>query len=112
MAQVDFTNAVLDVNPSSGSKPMNAGYYLALTYEAVLYDLNHVRISDSEHLSIITNTPSKVSILYTGVFTASGTVFNIGYAVFNSIMWKVSNISFSSGDTYSFVIDIEVSGNT
>ena len=55
------------------------------------------------------NTPTKASILYSGSFAGSGTEFYIGAR--NALYWKVSNISFANGDTYSFVIDIEVDGN-
>ena len=113
MAQVDFSNAVLDLysgNPSYADKPMNSSDYLNLggNNSHILVNTSGSSIVSNSSKTIITNTPSKVSILYTGTFTASGTEF----LTYEAPRWRVSNVSFSSGDTYSFVIDIEVSGNT
>ena len=107
MAQVDFSNAVLDVY---NDKPLTYGSYLQLNNSGAPYFHNlagnYISVPTK---SIILNTPQNVSILFTGVFNSAGTEFYIGDSAKE---WKVSNISFSSGDTYSFVIDIEVSGNT
>ena len=104
MAQVDFSNAVLDV-------------YNGTPFSQALFNLDNANFVNSSQQPIvtnysrtlITNTPTKVSILYTGEFTASGTEM---YTYYAAPKWKISNISFSSGDVYSFIIDIEVSGNT
>ena len=109
MADVDFSNAVLDVNTSSGYNPMPQLDYLKLATSSLANASGSI-ISSGTH-SIITNTPSKVSILYSGVLGESGTEFYL-YFSGNVKIWKVSNISFSNGDTYSFIIDIEVEGNT
>lgn len=105
MAVVDFSNAVLDVS----------GYETPLTHSDYM-DLRHNFWHGSSEISVptirvITDTPTKVSILYTGTFNASGTEFTINYSSTRAA-FRVSNISFSAGDTYSFVIDIEVSGNS
>ena len=118
MAQVDFSNAVLDVYEGSSSilpaTPMAQNNYLKL-----LGGINSISgssaVTTGDSVSVITNTPSKVSILHTGTFAESGTAFLIGQYWDNSnwrAPWKVSNISFSAGDSYSFIIDIETSGNT
>lgn len=118
MAQVDFSNAVLDVNPNNAeAMPMTAAEYLYINHLPRLYNGNDApqRISTNEVKTILSNTPAKVSILFTGSFTANGTEFYIGrneYYTYVLPLWRVSNISFSSGDSYAFVIDIEVSGNT
>lgn len=108
MAQIDFSNAVLDVN--GNSTPLTEDDYMSFNNTAYLWNSQGQYITSNQTKTIINNTPAKVSILYTGSFTTSGTEFYIGNGGGNP--WKVSNISFSSGDTYSFVIDIEVSGNT
>lgn len=107
MAQVDFSNAVLDVN--GNMKPMGLSNYLGIRY-AELRDSNGNQLNSGGY-SILTNTPSKVSILYSGTFYSgvSGTEFYLGTITNRSL--KVSNISFGSEDAYSFVIDIETSGN-
>lgn len=107
MAQVDFSNAVLDVYGTQ--KPMEVGAYMSFYRTGTLYNLAGTAVSSGSQ-SKITDTPSKVSILFSGSFTASGTEFYIVYYA-DKPYWKVSNISFSSGDTYSFIIDIETSGN-
>lgn len=104
MAQVDFTNAVLD--NYNGSKPLTRGDYLNLDSDMYFYDQGGSIIATYTR-TIILNTPAKVSILFSGTFSGSGTSFHN-----NNSIWGVSNISFSNGDTFSFVIDIEVSGNT
>lgn len=110
MAQVDFSHAVLDVNSDSSVKPMSDyGSYMGLGYSGNLYNSGGGQIS-SGSVSVITETPTKVSLLYAGEFMYGDTEF---YMVSNTRRpWKVSNISFSGGDIYSFIIDIEVSGNT
>jgi len=108
MADVDFSHAVLDVN--TGYNPMTNNNYLNLA-TASLANASGQIINSNASQTIITNTPSKVSLLYTGTLGSSGTEFYLYYSG-NVKPWKVSNISFSSGDTYSFVIDIETSGNT
>lgn len=115
MAQVDFSNAVLDIRTDRQiNNPMTMSDYMMLTYNAgYLYDNNTTIISPGS-LSILLNTPTKVSILYTGTFNTSGTEIYIGDGRYNypeNRPWRVSNISFSNGDTYAFVIDIEVSGS-
>lgn len=120
MAQVDFSNAVLDGNASHSANLLSLEHYIGL-YDrnyTDLYDSTSSVITSNANKSIVTDTPSKASILYTGNFTASGTELYIASrrsdlpGIVWDIVWKVSNISFSSGDTYSFIIDIETSGNT
>ena len=109
MAMVDFSNAVLDVNRE---KPLNYQYLSTDEYNHYLMDANGNIINSNRSTQVLTNTPTTLSRLYTGSFTASGTEFYLGTYFTTGSAWKVSNVSFSSGDSYSFVIDIEVSGNT
>lgn len=123
MAQVDFSNAHLDVFEGNEYvntyNPMNHDLYMRLRSSAAeyFYDLQGNSISRiNPTVSIIYESPTKVSILYVGEFTASGTSFLIGlYSQSGNRKfagWKVTNVSFNSGDSYSCVIDIETSGNT
>lgn len=123
MAEVDFSNAVLDVFEGneyvSAYNPMSTSDYMQLKNSSVeyFYNLQGNGISvPNPVVSILSNTPTKVSISYVGTFNSSGTEFLIGlYSVtggYKYAGWKVSNVSFSSGDTYSCIIDIEVSGNS
>jgi len=106
MAVVDFSNAILDVYDNT-KKPMTVTDYMKLGSSSYLYDEQGQPINSNNTMSILSNTPTKVSILYTGAFISSGTSFHTDQS-----QWKVTNISFSSGDSYAFVIDIEVSGST
>ena len=110
MAQVDFSNAVLDV--VSGYTPLSLPEYLRLNVSE-FHDSSHNALNYQSWNPnvILQNTPTKVSILYSGTFNVGGTEFYIAYTGTEEA-WCVSNISFSAGDVYSFVIDIEVSGNT
>ena len=113
MADVDFSHAVLDV--IGDNKPMGSTYYqyMNLGASGIFFDPTETdRVNTNNSVSQIVNTPTKTSFLYTGEFTASGTSFHMQYQYYSYYyMWKVSNISFNSGDTYSFIIDVEISGN-
>ena len=112
MADVDFSNAVLELNYPAGC-PMNSAF-LAFNYTGTFRDINANELNFGGNFSVLTNTPSKVSLLFTGTFISSGTSFYFGtwYGAGTGGLWKVSNISFSADDTYSFIVDIETSGNT
>lgn len=95
MAQVDFSNAIITPNTS------NILYNSDLTlYNNVLRDVsgNSIVRNSSIVSNIAENTVLKLT--YSGEFLASGTEFYIGL----NNDWRVSNISFSSGDTYTFSI--------
>lgn len=115
MAVVDFSNAVLDVRANNVYNPMTQGNYMRFNESSALYDATTTQITTNTSNRVIRDTPTKTTILYMGTFTTSGTEFYMGDGRYNYPeyrMWKVSNISFSANDTYAFVIDIEVSGNT
>ena len=98
MAQVDFSNATLTA--VSGKKPLSNGNTLGLNTND-FSDANNNLINGNKSYRIISDSESKREILYKGVFTASGTEFKIGGN------FLVSNVSFSSGDTYSFIVTVE-----
>ena len=104
MAQVDFSGAVLQ--PNSGMKPMDVSEYLRFNYSDAIYDINGTVISTNRGKAMLVCNPNKVTFVFTGTFTASGTELYI------TDIWRVSNITFASGDTYSFAIDIETSITT
>ena len=107
MAEVDFSNALM--RPEPDKFPFRRDSYIALNNSMYLYNSSSTRITTSETKNKILDTPSKVSVAYTGQFTASGTEFYLTGTSTVDRVWKISNISFSSGDTYSFIVDIEVS---
>lgn len=115
MADVDFSHAVLDVRSDiTPINPMSQSTYLLFFVTGTLYDSNSGWVvSSGATRTVLSDTPTKVSILFTGTFSTSGTEFYMGdnSAAAERRPWKVSNISYSAGDTYSFIIDIETSGN-
>ena len=104
MAQVDFSNAVIE--------PVTSRFWgyapnMTLASYTPLYDATSSAITSNETRSISYNSPSTKKYIYSGTFTASGTEFYISGKDF----WRVSNISFSAGDTYSFEVEITVTGS-
>ena len=108
MAQVDFSTAVLE--PAPGTKPMDYSSYMRIYYSSGIWNAPNgaVIVANNGQYKLVENQ-NKVTVVYTGTFTASGTEFYIGYFSNGIKLWKVTNISFNSGDTYSFAIDIETS---
>lgn len=106
MAQVDFSHAKLEPK-STGERPITYSDIMRLNYSNYIYDSSGNIIASNVTKTILSETNSKVSILYVGQFTASGT--ECYPSAYN---WRISNISFSAGDTFSFVIDVEVTVGT
>ena len=104
MAQVDFSNARIEPDSSGWVTSSNVALF-----NSILYGLTEGKpqINTGYTYNITYDSPSKRVILYTGTFTASGTGFYMGINGY----WKVTNISFSAGDTYSFEVEIAVSGS-
>jgi len=98
MAMVDFTNA--KITPT-GENP--AKYAYMNMRSSVLLDASNNFIVTNSSVTQTKNDPKLMVFSYAGTFTTSGTEFYIWNASASS-RWKVSNISFSSGDTYSFQI--------
>ena len=102
MAEVDFSNARLE---PKGTKNPTTIFRLGLdnsSNSGRLYTSNGTEIA-SGSCTLLINQQKKLMFLYQGTFTASGTEC---YIYWNSgdELWKMSNISFNSGDTYVFQI--------
>lgn len=111
MADIDFSHATMDVYGTD--KPMTHGDYLGLAaYNVHICDGTDQNIYSFPAVSTLLNTPSKVSILYSGTMTTNGA--KTSFVIRNPNVqtpFIVSNISFNNGDTYSFIIDIETTGS-
>ena len=105
MAQVDFSSATIEVYNSS-TKPMDI-YSIGL-YPASFFSTTQGAgtVATISTQNIVESSPSLMSVTYVGTFTASGTDFIIAYN--GSYYWKVSNVSFASGDTFSFAVDVAI----
>ena len=105
MASVDFSNAIIE--PSSLSGWMNPTNYSDLSlsvYNFYLLDASGNAVSSASPSLRIVNEQKQLAYQYQGTFTASGTEFYIRPTGSTS-GWKVSNISFNSGDTFLFQIN-------
>lgn len=100
MAQVDFSNAVIE---PYGTQNITAYSNLDLN-TTVLRDANDNTISNAFTPSQLINQQKQLMYLYQGTFSASGTEFYMYYTNGQG-KWKISNISFSSGDTFVFQIN-------
>ena len=111
MAEVDFTNARIE--PSSLGNwvnPTNAADVSLNNYSYYLLDSSGSSISSALSPTQLINQQKQLMFLYQGTFTASGTEFYIRPT--SSLSgWKVSNISFNSGDTFVFQINATLTCN-
>ena len=103
MAQVDFSNAIIDVNGNNTPLAAQSDRTLELAADWYLSDSSGTQINTGATMSVVVSDKNKKAMVYSGTFTASGTEF---YTTFT--MWKISNVSFQSGDTYSFMIEVEI----
>lgn len=102
MAEVDFSHA--RITPSGNINPSGSSY-LGMTSSMLFSDSSLSTLISSGSRSQLVNTQKQFVYQYQGTFTANGTEFYVGNIVNNvSHVWKVSNISFQSGDTYVFKI--------
>lgn len=107
MAMVDFSNAKISVDNSSSNPPSTQLYANVDAFIGWLNDANNNHICTNKNVTQVVNQDKKLVAAFTGTFTASGTEFYLRYDS-GGARWKVSNISFQSGDTYSFQIPIEI----
>lgn len=107
MAQVDFSNAILSL-PSSFFPLKTVD---AALYGSGLYNANNQQINSNYTSQIIVNEEKRLVIAYSGTFNASGTEFYFGAVAQIGQKWKMSNISFNSGDTYVFQVPITLTCN-
>ena len=105
MAQVDFSNARITptTNPWGHSANPTGTEYANLNVSNGIYDASGNGLVSNFSMNILKNANRQFVFLWSGTFTASGTEFYIvsssGYSA-----WKVSNITFNAGDTYTFSI--------
>ena len=124
MAQVDFSNANIQIIGSR--KPLRQPFLGLTNYDSATSITYFMTTAEpwvdlgTPTITILTDTPTKYSIQYTGTFSSSTpsglSEFGIyirqqSYSPAYDFYWKVSNITFSAGDTYSFVVDVDVIGS-
>lgn len=99
MAEVDFSNAKI---APAGTKNTTSYAKLNMDNEK-LFNSSFVQINSNASISMLTNQQKRLAYLYSGTFTASGTEFLVSRQN-SDAYWRISNISFQSGDTYMFKI--------
>lgn len=108
MAAVDFSNARLSVDTTRTKSPIYPPY---LNLPSSPCDINGNSISTAASATRIVDEQNKVSYKYNGTFTASGTEFYFGNYYPSEQRWRISNITFNSGDTYVFQINATLTCN-
>ena len=109
MAQVDFSNAVITaVNLANVSYAALPSADVALNTRVFRKVDTDDQISNtSTSVSVYSESTSRKSFRYVGSFntvpSSGSTSFRIGYA------WKVSNVSYSAGDVFDFIVDVDTS---
>lgn len=122
MAQVDFSNARLVLqNPSLQTlyfKKIGLVDYnfVNSTTKNFLTDpsVSPTEIVGTATITLINDTPGKYSLAFVGNFIKSGNTiwWETRTDYYNyQFVWKITNISFSAGDTFSFIIDVDVEGS-
>ena len=116
MAMVDFSNARIEpvAYPGIGQGAFSTysavnpteKIYISFYSNVNLWNADGGTISTNASISQLLNESKQMILLYQGTFNTSGTEFYI-ISYGNSVMgaWKVSNISFNSGDNYVFQIN-------
>lgn len=114
MATVDFSNAEIEPNPDY------SGSIISLQYLQML-NLLAVHAEDENGNSVVSSITNRnagssvntLSVGYSGVFSTSGTEFYLGGTsdLGKKMVWKITGVSFSSGDDFDFIIDAVISGS-
>ena len=106
MAQVDFSNAVIE--PAGTKNPIGTVYVNLRNTSGYLRNASGTTIGSGSYSSLVSESKQYI-IQYRGTFSASGTEFYVYSA--NDGKWRVSNITFNSGDTYEFMINATLTCN-
>ena len=109
MAQVNFSNAVL--TPPSAFMFNTGSFGIGANNNDAkkLWNSRGSSITSNFTVTIIINEQSRKVAQYQGTFSVSGTEFYFGDGASDATKkWKISNISFESGDTYNFQIPVNL----
>lgn len=107
MALVDFSNAIIEPDPTRSSCPLYAMATNINLENLYFFDSSGNQIGNGE-CTVVVMDKYNLSLVYTGTFSASGTEFYMGTL---GSGWKVSNISFSNGDKYDFQVNVTLTCN-
>ena len=106
MAEVDFSNAIIAPSDMQSRNPTVREY--ASLNTAWIRNSSGTAIGSGNY-TMVSEEQTKVVFQYQGSFSASGTEFYIIYNYMSNYSgWKISNISFNSGDTFNFKIQADL----
>ena len=105
MAQVDFSNAVLAPYGTNPLRRTKASFDSYISAQKKCVDVNGNQITSSYNISTSHETNDSFDVEATGTFSTSGTEMYIYYF---ETHWRVSNISFNSGDTFVLNVHVEL----
>ena len=100
MAEVDFSHARIQPNTDYTGNPTRNSYVGVTVAEGYLYG-DGGSIVARPIVTRITNQQKQFVYQFAGTFSLSGTKFYVG-------VWTVTNVSFSSGDTFIFQIQADL----
>lgn len=113
MAVVDFSNARIEPVGTKSIFGNNSNSHLNLRDS---FRNASGTVINSGTITQVVSAQNQLLYAYSGTFAASGTEFYIGQSISSGSIvhaWRISNISFQSGDTYSFQINASLLlGNT
>lgn len=100
MAEINFSNAVLTPWKDSGLRSAIGIAYLDLRVGIIVNSSGTV-ITSTFNSTALKESASEIIIAIRGTMTASGNEFYIAYSAAGTPkVWRISNISFQSGDTF------------
>lgn len=108
MAQVDFSNAVIQPFNANNYNPIRRGHVSFDLLGNGVTDVNGTQIVSAFSSSNSDETKDGFLSTMTGTFNTSGTEM---YLFNNEIHWKISNITFNSGDVFLLKVQVEMTTN-
>lgn len=111
MAEVDFSNAIIE--PANLTNWINPTAYQNISIDnGFLRDASGNAVSTDVQRTVVVNDTKQLVYLYHGTFTTNGTEFYLRRSESSVYAgWRISNISFNSGDTYTFTINATLTCN-
>lgn len=111
MAQVNFDNAIITPYTSNPASASHLALYRGDQAYYKCVDINGNSVVSSRTMTLVSESTSGFEVLFTGTFSTSGSEFYIKIYYMNAFYWRISNISFASGDTFNFKIKANLTCN-
>lgn len=102
MAEVDFSNAVIE---AYGNTPFANRYISFNDGNLNITNASGTNIAPGGSRTVLVDDYNQFTIRHSGTLNESGTAM---YFSSNGIRWKISGISFASGDTFTFTTSADL----